>query len=172
MAEFFDVLTDAGAATGIVKERHAVHRVGDWHRAGHVWVVWADRVLLQRRALMKDFFPGAWDVTVAGHVSAGERALDAVIREAHEELGLVIAADELRHLGTLRYHYAVRDDFIENEFHDVYLLRRDVDVHSLTLDPLEVAEVRWVPHAELGQYSLVPHDEEYSLLADAIIRGL
>ena len=172
MTELVDVLDPSGAPTGIVKEKREVHRTGDWHRAAHVWVAHEDRVLLQRRALVKESWPGLWDISVAGHVSAGETPIAAGIREAHEELGLVIAATDLVHLGTLRYECVLRPDFIEHEFHDVYLLRRDVDPSALTLDPAEVAEVRWVALRDLPSYELVPHDDEYTLLRDAIIRGL
>jgi isopentenyl-diphosphate delta-isomerase type 1 len=166
--ELVDVLSPDGHPIG-VKEKRDVHRDGDLHRSSHVWVVHGRNVPLQRRALVKESWPGLWDISVAGHVSAGEAAIDAAIRESREELGLVIAPAALQHLGTLRYHCVVLDDYIENEIHEVYVFRRDVDVHALTLDPLEVAEVRWVPHAELSRYELVPHDEEYALLATALV---
>lgn len=166
--ELVDLLDAAGAPAGITKEKRAAHRDGDLHRASHIWIVHGRNVLLQRRALVKESWPGMWDISVAGHVSAGESAIDAAIREAHEELGLVIAAGDLQYLGTLRYHVVLREDYVENEIHEVYLLRRDVDVNFLTLDPAEVGEVRWVPHADLSRYELVPHDEEYALLAAAL----
>lgn len=167
LPEHVDVLAPDGVAIG-VKEKRAVHRDGDLHRAAHVWIASGDRVLLQRRARVKESWPGLWDISVAGHLSAGESPIEAAIREAHEELGLVIAPAELRHLGTLRYECVLRDDFIENELHEVYLLHRDLDVTSLTLDPLEVAEVRWVPLHDLDAYEVVPHEEEYALLRRAI----
>jgi isopentenyldiphosphate isomerase len=166
--EHFDVLSEDGLPTGVVKDRDAVHRDGDWHRCGHVWIASGDRVLLQRRALVKESWPGLWDITVAGHVNAGEDSLSAAIREAREELGLDLAPSELQPLGTLRYHVALRPGYIENELHDVYLVRREVDVSSLTLDPLEVAEVRWVALRDLDAYERVPHDEEYALLLTAL----
>lgn len=144
-----------------------MHRDGDWHRAAHVWIVSGDRVLLQRRALVKESWPGLWDISVAGHVSAGERPIEAAVREAREELGLDVDPVHLRHLGTLDYHYAFRDDYIENEFHDVYLLRRAVELSSLVLDPAEVVDVRWVTLDEIRHYDIVPHDEEYALLRRA-----
>lgn len=172
MRERFDVLSADGLPTGVVKDRDAVHRDGDWHRCGHVWIASGDRVLLQRRALMKESWPGLWDITVAGHVSAGEDSLSAAIREAREELGLELSPSELQPLGTLRYHVALRPGYIENEFHDVYLVRREVDPSSLILDPQEVAEVRWVSLDDLTRYDVVPHDDEYALLRRAIIGGV
>lgn len=164
--EYVDVLSDAGVPTGVVKAKSAVHRDGDWHRAAHVWIVRRDRhILLQRRSPSKVSWPDMWDISVAGHVSAGETAIEAVLREAQEELGLTLTPDALQHLGTLRYHAVINDGtYIENEFHEVYLVVCDVDAATLRLDPAEVAEVRWVREEELDDYELVPHPEEYALL--------
>lgn len=167
--ELLDVLTPDGTLTGIVKSKHDVHRDGDWHRAAHLWIVATDgRVLLQRRALVKHTWPGLWDISVAGHVAAGERAIDAAIREAREELGLAILSEELHFIGTIPYHVVLRDDYTENEIEEVFLLRRDLDPATLTLDPAEVAEVTWVHLDELELYERVPHEEEYALLKGVV----
>src|SRR5436190_247032 len=56
--------------------RGAVHRDGTWHRSFHCWVVRAGprgpELVLQRRAASKDTWPGAWDVSAAGHYRMGE----------------------------------------------------------------------------------------------------
>ena len=39
--------------------------------------------------MRKDIQPGKWDTAVGGHVSYGETILEAVYREASEELGLM-----------------------------------------------------------------------------------
>jgi len=166
--EWIDVLDEHGAETGIVKDKRDVHRDGDWHRAAHLWIACGDRVLLQRRALVKDAWPGLWDISVAGHVNAGERTIDAAMRETAEELGLRVTASDLEFLGQVRYRCVVREGFIENEVHEVHLLRRDVDVASLVLDPAEVAEVRWVPLRDLERYERVPHEEATRLLLAAM----
>jgi isopentenyldiphosphate isomerase len=43
---------------------------------------------LQKRAKTKDIQPGKWDTSVGGHISPGESADEALMREAREELGL------------------------------------------------------------------------------------
>jgi isopentenyl-diphosphate delta-isomerase len=169
--ELLDLLDTGGRLTGVSKPKRQVHRDGDWHRAAHVWIAGSDgRVLLQRRALVKESWPGLWDISVAGHVSAGEEPIQAGIREAAEELGLQLEPAEMKHIGRLRYQCSYREDFIENEFHDVYLVRRDVDITALQLDPSEVAEVLWVRPEDLDQYERVPHGEEYALLLEALAR--
>src|SRR5712692_760392 len=56
--------------------RGAVHRDGTWHRSFHCWVVRSGargpELVLQRRAASKDTWPGAWDVSAAGHYRVGE----------------------------------------------------------------------------------------------------
>jgi len=170
--EMVDILTADGMPTGIVKPKRDVHRDGDWHLAAHVWIATPDqRVLLQRRSATKENWPDFWDISVAGHVSAGERALDAGIREAFEELGLVLAPHELRHLGTLRWQAVLNDGaYLENELHEVYLVRREVDLDALVLDPEEVAAVALVAPHEIERYGVVPHEEEYALLRAALRR--
>jgi isopentenyldiphosphate isomerase len=168
--ELVDVLGDDGIPAGFTKAKKLVHRDGDWHRSAHLWIVRADgHVLLQRRAPVKASWPDLWDISVAGHVSAGETAVEAVLRETREELGLIVSPSALQFLGTLRYQAVVNEGtYIENEFHDVYLTVRDVDLATLRLDPAEVAEVRWVREEELERYELVPHPEEYALLHRAM----
>jgi isopentenyl-diphosphate delta-isomerase type 1 len=166
MLELIDILTPDGHPTGLTKPKSDAHRDGDWHRAAQLWIVDGDgRVLLQRRAEVKESWPGMWDVSVAGHVNAGESARDAAVREAFEELGLRFAADELTQLGTLRYQAVLNGGtYIENEIHEVFFVRRDIETAAFELDPAEVAEVAFVAPGELERYELVPHPESYALL--------
>jgi isopentenyl-diphosphate Delta-isomerase len=165
VSEPVDVLTPDGVPTGQVIDKAEAHRTGAWHRAAHVWIVSGGRVLLQRRALIKENWPGKWDVSVAGHVGAGESAIDAAIREAREELGLEIEANELEPLGIVREQCVLHGGlYLDNEYHDVFLLRREINPEALVLDPNEVAEARLVELAQLEQYDLVPHPDEYVLL--------
>jgi isopentenyldiphosphate isomerase len=169
--ELLDILTPDGRPSGSVKPKADVHRDGDWHRAAHVWLATPDgRVLLQRRASVKENWPDFWDISVAGHVAAGESAVDAAIRESQEELGLTLTSAELVFLGTLRWHAVLNDGaYIENEFHDVFVATREIDIARLVLDPLEVAEVALVPPRDIAKYHVVPHDEEYAMLFDYLV---
>ncbi|HKR65608.1 MAG TPA: NUDIX domain-containing protein [Thermoanaerobaculia bacterium] len=173
MTERVDIVTPDGVLTGRAKAKDDVHRDGDWHRCAHLWLLTPDgRILVQRRALSKQSWPGMWDVSVAGHISAGESSRDAVLRETQEELGLTLAHDEPQWFGTVPFHATLRDGaYIENEIHDLFFVRREIDSASLRLDPLEVAEVALVTPDELENLDLVPHPAEYALLRETVLRS-
>ncbi|KAJ4754347.1 Nudix hydrolase 3 [Rhynchospora pubera] len=88
--EYLDVLTPTGEKTGISKPRSQVHRDGDFHRAAHVWIYSEStrELLLQLRGDC-----GLWDISAAGHVSAGESSLPTAMRELEEELGIRLPSD-------------------------------------------------------------------------------
>ncbi len=86
--EPFDVVDPNDRVIGR-ESRAAVHRDGLRHRAVHVLVFDRDgNVLLQKRSLAKDTFPGCWDSSCSGHVDAGESYDTAARRELAEELGI------------------------------------------------------------------------------------
>jgi isopentenyldiphosphate isomerase len=173
--ELIDVLTADGHPTGVRKTKSEIHRDGDWHRAAHVWIVTPDlRVVLQLRSMRKANYPGQWDVSSAGHLSAGESALDAAVRETGEEIGVTIAPAELTPIGTFREQCVLRGGtYIDNEIHEVFLVRRALGESDVTLDPAEVDDVAFVPLEELRRRlrtdsTLVPHDDEYALLLELL----
>src|SRR4051794_32465242 len=99
--ELLDVYDDNGRAAGQLP-RSVVHRDGHWHRVFHCLVV-AQRssgpvVVLQRRSRRVSAFPGLLDLTVAGHLVAGERPVEGA-REAQEEMGLDLSPAQLVPLG-------------------------------------------------------------------------
>ena len=180
--EYFDVLTEEGKPAGIKKERRQVHRDGDWHGASRIWLVRYRKgrdakrrpeVLLQRRSSLKDSYPGLWDVSAAGHVSAGGNYLETAVRETGEEIGVRLAPEELVYLFSLRSEtiWSFRgENFTDREFHAVYLAEKDVDPEELILQKEEVAEVRWIDAGELysalkeEQIASCIHMEEYEKL--------
>lgn len=170
------MLSADGTAAGTTKTKSEVHRDGDWHRAAHLWVVTPDRrVVLQRRALTKENHHGLWDVSAAGHLSAGESAVESIIREAREELGLPIAPAALRYLGTCREQFVLNEgSYIDNEVHEVFVVECEIGEDAIEFGRDEVMEVALISVDELrervmrGDESLVPHACEYELLFDFV----
>jgi isopentenyldiphosphate isomerase len=140
-SELFDVCDADGRLLGITKPRGLVHRDGDWHRSVHIWVVLKEgpSVVLQRRALTKDTHPGKVDVSVAGHLRAGETVLDAVC-EAEEEIGLKVEVHELTRLG-LRRRADVGPQIVDREVQEIYCVTTARTLESLRPDPAEVSGI-------------------------------
>src|SRR5205807_2141424 len=118
---------------------------------------------LQKRAAAKENWPGWWDVSAAGHCSAGESAVETAMRETAEELGLTLTVDELQHIGRFRDPVVLRGGtYIDNEIHEVFLVRRDVDLEALILQEEEVETAALVaPEELLSRRDLVPYAGEH-----------
>ncbi len=134
--ELFDVVNEDGSPTGIVKRRADVHRDGDWHRAIHVWVHGVENgvpfLLMNQRGRHKDTWPGALDVTVGGHLSAGE-TVDQAFREIEEEIGIAADPSRLRFLETRKAR-----GIVERELQDVFLYRDDRSLGAYRPNPAEL----------------------------------
>jgi isopentenyldiphosphate isomerase len=65
------------------------------HPSVHVVVVTGSGCLWQLRGYGKDSSPGHWDHACSGHVSLGEDARTAAVRELGEEIGIVVDGSAL-----------------------------------------------------------------------------
>ena len=151
--EPFDVVCADGTPTGRVKPRAQIHRDGDWHCALHVWVAGRDEndepfLMAQRRSSRKDTWPGRYDATVGGHYRAGESLADT-LREAEEEIGVVVSLDELRPLGIRLCSNEREPGIIDREIQDVFLLRDDRPLTGYRPNPAELAALVRFPLADL-----------------------
>lgn len=137
--ELLEVFTRGGEPTGVAKSRAAIHLDGDWHVAFHCWILrgHGQRVLLQRRSLRKDTFPGCWDAAAAGHWRFGESAAEAA-REIAEELGIDVGFEQLEYRGRERSGRRMPNGLIDRELHEVYVLCDERPLLSFRPDPAEV----------------------------------
>ncbi|NNE91941.1 MAG: ribosomal RNA small subunit methyltransferase A [Verrucomicrobiales bacterium] len=110
--ELFDVVDENDLFVERVS-RIDVHKRNLRHRAVHVFLFNNEGELyLQKRSHLKDSHPGKWDSSASGHVDAGERYADAVIRELKEEL-FVRPRKELKLLAKLKAGPETDMEFIE-----------------------------------------------------------
>ncbi|PIA37104.1 hypothetical protein AQUCO_03100094v1 [Aquilegia coerulea] len=163
--EYLDVLTKTGEKTGISKPRGHVHRDGDYHRAVHVWIFSesTQELLLQRRADCKDSWPGLWDISSAGHISAGDSSLVTARRELDEELGVTLPKDAFELIFVFLQECVINDgNFINNEFNDVYLVTTlaPIPPEAFTLQETEVSAVKYISWKEYEKI-LASEDPDY-----------
>ena len=148
--EYLDICDERGLPTGRTVSRDDAHREGILHRTAHVWIIrerdGRRQVLLQKRSMEKESFPGLFDTSSAGHIPAGEEPLASAVRELEEELGIRAAPTQLAYAGMFRIQYEETfhgRPFRDNEATRVYVYREPVETDDLTLQPSEVEEVRW-----------------------------
>lgn len=149
--EYLDIVDENGLPTGKSEERKKAHREGVPHRTAHVWVFrrYAGelQILLQRRCMEKDSFPGCYDISSAGHIPAGSEIIPSALRELKEELGFDVEEKELVYCGTK--HVIITDEFRsepyeDNQFASVYLMWRDISAENIKFQKEEIDEVMWM----------------------------
>ena len=140
MDELIDILTPEGKSTGKTALKSEAHKNGWFHATAHIWFFTSDKkILLQKRALTKKVFPGIWDISVAGHIGAGEEVLEGAKREVFEEIGLILDDKDFIKIGT-RIHQVTHENGIQdNEHHHVFIAELKTPISELTMQPEEVA---------------------------------
>ena len=141
--EIFDVVNERDEVIGR-ETRARVHAEGLQHRAVHVLVFnFAGKLFLQKRSASKDTFPGAWDSSASGHLSAGEEYDACAIRELKEEIGLVpdSAPERLFKIAAC----------VETGQEHVWVYRCRSD-GPLSLDPNEIERGDWFDPGAITQW--------------------
>lgn len=157
--------------TGETIVKKAAHRMGVWHSAIHLLILNKDetKVLLQRRASCKDLFPDYWDVSVGGHISAGETDNETVERELKEELGLT--SNDIKFVK--KFKDELKDKVNDNkEVISLYVMHLDNENVKLQLQKEEVSDAKWFTKEEietlLKEKKVLPHLEVFDYLRNVL----
>ncbi|MCH3881987.1 MULTISPECIES: NUDIX hydrolase [Tenacibaculum] len=143
MDELLNILTPEGEPTGKTALKSEAHKNGWFHATVHVWIFTSDKkILLQKRALTKKVFPGLWDISVAGHVAAGEEILTSAKREVFEEIGLQIDDEDLIKIGTRIHQISHPNGIQDNEHHHVFITELKVPIEDLKIQKEEVDAIK------------------------------
>ena len=138
--EWFPVVEPNGLVVGRAVRQYCHSGAKPLHPVIHIHIIDRfSRIYLQKRSMIKDIQPGRWDTAVGGHVSYGEGILEAVYREAFEELGFT----EFNpiHLDTYEF-----ESEIERELVNVFAVVGSYELHP---DLDEVDEGRWWDLADI-----------------------
>lgn len=149
MDEFIDIVTIDGKPTGRSALKSEIHSKGYFHNTVHIWFyTLAGEILLQQRAASKVICPLLWDVSVAGHIDAGETLEGGAIREINEEIGLSIEQSELHKIGVFECFQSYDNGIVDNEFHHTFISELNVDLSALIPQASEVEALKLVTHEE------------------------
>lgn len=156
--ELLDVVDEYGDLTGEVMDKQTIHDQGIRHRDVHVWITNGREFLQQQRRFDKSIMPGEWDISVGGHVAAGEEYADAAIRETSEELGLSLPRERFIRIGRLatqlhfpgwdHVHNIVGDNFV--------VVEPELTLSDMNLQESEVADARWYSLDQLENDLVAP----------------
>ena len=121
-------------------------------------IIWDDegRLLLVRKHGTERF------MQAGGKIDAGENAADALIRELHEELTLIVAPSDLEYLG--RFHAPAANEAGHVVDAEIYFVSVDgAAVGAAAVASAEIDEVVWVTPQEAMLIPLAPLTSEVLL---------
>lgn len=182
MEDFIDIVTKDGTPTAKSCPKSEIHSKGHFHNTVHVWLYTSNgEILLAQRSASKTICPLLWDVSVAGHVDAGESLEIAAIREVKEEISLDITENELEKIGAFECFQSYPNGIIDNEFHHTFIVELKKDLNSLIPQKVEVADLKLVTFKEFSEIlerigannHFVPSNKAYyQLVLEAILKRI
>ena len=81
--------------------------------------------------------------TTGGHVTYKDTALETVVKECKEELGINIPVNEINCVDSIKY----KDCFLE-----IFYTKMELDLNELTLQEEEVESVNWYTKEEISEF--------------------
>lgn len=143
--EFIDIVSKNQKPTGESAPKSVIHQKGYYHNTAHIWFYTNDgEILLSQRSAKKIICPLMWDVSVAGHIDAGESVETAAIRETKEEIGVLISKKDLNKIGVFECFQTYKNGIIDNEFHNTFICQLNVPLSSLIPQNEEVEALKLV----------------------------
>lgn len=164
-SEWFPIVEPNGLVVGRSTRRYCHSGAKPLHPVIHIHIIDRfSRIYLQKRSMKKDIQPGKWDTAVGGHVSYGEGIIEAVYREASEELGFI----EFNPIHLETYLF---ESEIEKEMVNVFAAVGSFDLQP---DLDEVDEGRWWDLADidagLGKGIFTPNFEsEFQMIRKSLL---
>ncbi|CAN5329049.1 hypothetical protein BH10PAT1_BH10PAT1_3860 [soil metagenome] len=119
-----------------------------WRRTAHVWVINSKKqILVQKRSLLKDFRPGSWEPSVAGHIGPDDNYFSGAARELFEETGISVAPSDLNLV-------KIYKDQNLREYRGIFYYKWDGEIQEIKSEEAEVDQVKFISISTLKKYLL------------------
>lgn len=164
-AEMLPVVDVNGYVVAQASRSYCHSGVKPLHPVVHLHIINRNsEIYLQKRSATKELLPLYWDTAVGGHISYGEHVIEALYREASEELGLF----DFNPFPICSYLF---ESDIEKELVNVFAAVGSPALHP---DGAEVEEGRWWPVEEIessmGKNILTPNFEgEFARIKNSLV---
>ena len=140
MGELCDIYDINGKKTGKVFERGQNLNDGELQLVTDIWIINnKSQILIQKRSKDKVISPNIW-ATHGGCVATNETSLNGCIREAHEEIGILLNIKDIQLLTR-----SISDTLIM----DSYIVIHEFNISLAILQGEEVGDLKWVSLNEL-----------------------
>lgn len=166
--EYWDLYDKNGCRTGLKIQRGQEIPAGNYHLCVEIWIMGTDgKFLIQKRSACKKVLPDIWGMTT-GNALCGENGREACVREAKEELGIVLSKEML-----VPALYIFR----EHTIWEVYFIRQDYDLSRAVLQEEEVSEAAWAGLDEIvrlldrGEFYRYPEMDKMLEFAEQFQQG-
>lgn len=139
MAELWDIYDENRNKTGRFAERGVYRpKEGEYHIVAVALILNSKKeILITKRSPSKKQEPLKWELP-GGSIIAGETSLQGILREVKEEIGLTFLTQDATFLTT------IKRDVIPQDFKDIWLFKKDVDLKELEFADGEVIDAKWV----------------------------
>ena len=138
MTELWDIYDENKNKTGKTAERDVtILQKGEYHIVvTGIILNYKNEILTSKRAMNKKF-GGMWECN-GGSILAGETSKEGILRELKEELGVTFKPEEAIFLKE------VKREKVPQNFKDLWLFRKDINIEDLTFPDGEATEAKWV----------------------------
>lgn len=138
-----DIVSEDNEYLGYKLPIYYANKKNLWHRGSHVIITTPNnKFIIEKRSPNIIFAPNYLDISLGGHVDAGEIPLKTAFRETLEELGIELSEKKFRLLNIVklsRYHPRYKTHTRQHTY--VFSVRLDSDKPTFNIQNSEVSEV-------------------------------
>ena len=145
--EYWDLYDAKRTPLGRTHLRGEEFKEGEYYICCEIWVINSEGKYLTTKRHPNKTAGNKWEF-VEGGTLAGETTRQSAVRELFEETGIRASESELKLMTTFAR---------KNYFLDIYVLRKDVAIEDVVLQPTETIDAKWSSDEEICE--MIESDE-------------